>query len=123
MNKEREMTCIICPNSCSLKIVFDDKEELEVQGALCERGIEYGKNEIVNPVRNLTTTVKVVNGVLPLVSVRSDRPIPKNKMAEAVKLLQSIQLEAPIAFHQIILKDMLGKGINIISTREIKRDL
>lgn len=90
---------------------------------MCERGIEYGKNEIVNPVRNLTTTVKVINGVSPLVSVRSDRPIPKNKMAEAVKLLQGMELEAPVAFHQIIFKDILGERINIIATREVKRDL
>lgn len=123
MNKEREMTCITCPNSCSLKVVFCDKEVLEVQGASCERGIEYGKNEIVNPGRNLTTTVKVTNGVLPLVSVRSDRPIPKNKMLEAVKSLQSIQLEAPVAFHQIIYKDILGEKVNIIATREVKRGL
>lgn len=121
MNKEQVINCIVCPNSCSLQVKYCNKEVIEVQGASCERGIEYATNEIVNPVRNIITTVKVNGGILPLVSVRSDKPIPKNKLIEAVKFLQGVEVDAPIAFHGIIFKDILGTRVNVIATREIEQ--
>lgn len=120
MNNERDMNCIVCPNSCCLKVIFNDKEVLEVSGALCQRGVEYAKSEIINPVRNLITTVRVKGGVLPLVSVRSDSLIPKSKLLQAVKALQDIEIEAPIAFHQVIFENILDTGANIIATKEVK---
>jgi CxxC motif-containing protein len=117
--KEREMTCIVCPNGCSLEVSYEDKEVIEVQGALCNRGVDYARNEMTNPMRNLTSSVKVLNGALPLVSVRSNKPIPREKLKESVKLLRDIEVEAPVALHQVILEDILGTGANIIATREI----
>ena len=119
MSKEREMTCIVCPNGCSLKVLYDGTNVIEVNGALCNRGEEYAQNEMTNPMRNLTTAVKVIDGTLPLVSVRSDSPIPKEKLKESIKLLRHISLKAPVAIYQVILKDILGTGANIIATKDI----
>ena len=59
------------------------------------------------------------NGVLPLVSVRSDRPIPKNRLAEAAAYLRGFELEAPVGFHDTVCKNILDLNADIISTREI----
>ncbi|MCX7710516.1 MAG: DUF1667 domain-containing protein [Clostridia bacterium] len=121
MSNLKEMTCIVCPNSCRLRVAYNDKKVTEVSDALCRKGIEYAENEIFNPVRSLTTTVKVKNGILPLVSVRSNKPIPKDKIMEAVKLVKALELEAPVRQHQAVLNNILGTGADIITTREIEK--
>ena len=51
----REMICIVCPVGCHLTV---DEETLEVTGNRCPRGAKYGKKELTNPTRMLTSTVK-----------------------------------------------------------------
>lgn len=119
MKINKEMTCIICPNGCRLEVIYNDS--IVVKNALCPKGEEYARSELLNPVRNLTSTVKVNNGLLPLVSVRSSMPVPKEKMFEIVRILKDVELEAPIEFHQTVYKDILGTGADIITTREVKR--
>ena len=68
-------TCIMCPNGCEIT------EDLN--GGMCEKGASYVKNEILNPKRTLTSSVRVENGVIPLVSVRTSEPITKDRLREA----------------------------------------
>ncbi len=119
MKSEREITCIVCPNGCKLEVICNDT--LIVKNALCPKGEEYARNEVMNPVRTVTSTVKVCDGVLPLVSVRSNKPVPKEKIPEIIQLLKEVELDAPVEFHQIIYGDILGAGADIIATREVKR--
>lgn len=121
MKIEKEMTCIVCPNGCRLEVTYEDT--ITVKNALCPRGVEYARNELMNPVRYLTSTVKVTEGVLPLVSVRSNKPLPKDKLAEVVQFLKNIKLKAPVQFHQIVCQDVLGTGADIITTREVFEEL
>ena len=121
MSKVKELTCIVCPNSCRLRVAYDEKKIIEVIDGLCERGSEYAENEILHPVRSLTTTIKVRGGNIPLASVRSDKPIPKEKIFEAVKILRELVVDAPVQYHQILVNDILETGANIISTREIEK--
>lgn len=118
MKIDKEMTCIICPNGCKLEVTYEDT--ITVKNALCPKGVEYAQNELINPRRNLTSTVKVVDGVLPLVSVRSNKPVAKDKMVDIVGLLKRIEIKAPVEFHQIIYKDILGTGADIIATRQVE---
>lgn len=120
--KSREIVCIICPNGCRMKVSFNEENIVTlVENALCERGKTYSKDEIQFPKRSLTSTIKVKDGKLPLVSVRSDRPIAKAKIQEAIAELRKIELEAPIKYHQVIIKDILGTGANIITTKSVEK--
>ena len=75
MNKK--LMCVLCPNSCSLKIEYDEKTRqiLSVKGNKCKRGIGFAEQEINDPMRTLTFSVLVEGGSLPLVSTRSKKPI------------------------------------------------
>lgn len=119
MKSEREIICIVCPNGCKLQVICDDT--IIVKNALCPKGEEYAKNELINPQRTVTSTVKVSGGVLPLVSVRSNRPVPKGKITEIVQLLKGVELKAPVKFYQIIVSNILDTGADIIATREVKK--
>ena len=114
---ERELICIMCPNGCHLKV--DDA--LNVTGAKCPRGVAYGKAEVSHPTRVLTTTVKIKGGdILKVCPVKSKEPIPKEKLFEAMEEVNKLCVSLPIKMNQVIVEDLLGTGIPLIATREIK---
>ena len=88
----RDLTCIICPRGCSMKIELgeDKKSILSVSGNLCPRGKKYAESECINPMRTLTTTVKCTDGSV--VAVRSEGAIPKDKLFEAMAKVNSLRI-------------------------------
>ena len=72
----RELTCIICPQGCSIKVETDENNNIKkVEGNTCKRGYDYAVSEVTNPVRTLTSTIKLEDGRM--VSVKTNKPIPK----------------------------------------------
>ncbi len=120
MSNIREIVCIICPNGCRMNVQLDaDNKVSLVENALCEKGKTYAIDEIQFPKRSLTSTIRVIGGELPLVSVRSDKPIPKERIQSALAELKKIELKAPVAYHQVVISDLFGIGANIITTKEV----
>jgi CxxC motif-containing protein len=119
MNDETNITCILCPIGCEIRI---NKRELSIiDGAKCKKGIEYSKNEILNPKRIITTSILVRNGNIPLVSVKTSKPIPKEKIFEILDIIKITSVNAPIEIGQIIIKNILNTGSDIIATKSIKK--
>lgn len=111
------MICICCPRGCHLEIDLDSKE---VTGNFCPRGKTYAINEITCPKRVLTTTMKVEGGDLNVVSVRTDKDIDKNLLFDAMKVINSKTIKAPINEGQVLIEHILNTDVNIIATKEIK---
>ena len=64
---KKELTCIICPQGCNIKVEIEGNNIINVEGNGCKRGYEYAISEVKNPVRTLTTTIKLQNGkVIPV---------------------------------------------------------
>lgn len=112
----KELTCIICPRGCRLSI--DDNNN--VTGNFCPRGKEYAINELTNPVRTITSSIRVINKEDTLVSVKTSGPIPKGKIFDVMKEIDKIGVEAPTHIGDIAKKDILGLGVDIIITKNIK---
>ena len=119
MNEETNITCILCPIGCEIRI--NKKELFIIDGAKCEKGIEYSKNEVRNPKRILTTSILVKNGILPLLSVKTSKPIPKEKIFKILKIIKRTSVNAPVEMGEIIIKNVLGTGSDIIATKTIKK--
>ncbi len=114
----KELICISCPMGCHLKV---DVENKTVEGNTCKRGEVYGINEITNPVRVITSTVKVINGELPVIPVKTKEPVPKDMNFKVMEALKGVQVEAPIKVGDIIVKNILETGIDIVATRNIRK--
>ncbi len=113
----KEMICVSCPVGCSIKIELSENNDvLSVTGNHCKRGENYAITECTAPTRMLTTTVKVKNGVYPLVPVRSEKPVPKHMLFDIIKLLNSIEMTAPVKIGDIIINNVLGTDVDIIAT-------
>ena len=112
-----ELVCIGCPKGCRLHV--DETKDYAVTGNGCPRGAEYGKNEVCNPTRVLTSTVRLNGGLYPRCPVRTDKPVPKGMLLEIMKKLNSVELSSPVRIGQIALENVDGLGANLIVTKNL----
>lgn len=99
--------------------MVDEENDYKVTGNSCPIGAEYGANELRNPTRVLTTTVTVHGGMHDVLPVRTDKPISKALLFEAMKVLQEVKVQAPVAMGEVIVKNILDTGADVIATRNI----
>jgi len=118
---EKKITCIVCPIGCKILVRTNGKQFEILNGNKCKRGIEYARNEALDPRRILTTSILVKGGEWPLVSVKTTEPIPKDKIFTVLKKVHQITVDAPVKSGQIILKNIDNTGINIVATKTVKR--
>lgn len=113
---ERKLTCIICPRGCALTVT-QDGSGLRVTGNTCPKGEQYAIHECTNPVRTVTSTVRVNNRRDTMVSVKTAAPVPKEKMMEVMAILRKTTVCAPLAIGDIIITDVFGT--DIVATKAI----
>ena len=116
----KEFICICCPMGCHLSVDDTDKDNIIVTGNTCARGAKYGKDEVTNPVRMVTSSVKVVGGTDKVLSVKTSEAIPKPLIFDSLQLLKGVEVKAPIKIGDVIIKNILGTGADFIATREIE---
>lgn len=116
----KNYTCIMCPSGCDITVEFEKVKILSVEGATCKRGNEYVKQEITNPHRNISSSILIEGGVLPLASVRLTSPIPKNKIFDVMEVIKKIRLIAPVCQGQVVIENVLGQGSNVIVTKNVE---
>ena len=117
--EKKEMICICCPLGCALTVT-EENGELKVIGNTCNRGEEYGKKEATNPTRIVTTSVRVKNGVLPVVSVKTEQDIPKGKIMKCIEILREIEVDAPVHIGDVVAENVAGTGIKVTATKNIE---
>jgi CxxC motif-containing protein len=118
---ENKITCIICPIGCKIFVKTDGKQIAITEGNICKKGIDYAKSEALDPRRMLTTSVLVKDGEWPLVSIKSTRPIPRDKLFPILRQIKKITINAPVRSGQIIIKNVLNSGVDIVATKTIKK--
>lgn len=119
MSRKEALICVSCPMGCHLDIEIPEEGEWVITGNQCKRGIVYAKAELTNPVRVLTTTVRVNNGFLNRVPVRTSDAIPKPKLFEAMTAINQIVLEAPVKVGDVVIENLLGTGIHVLASRSM----
>ena len=116
---KKEIICIGCPLGCPLTFDYTQKAVQNITGNRCKLGFEYAEKESFNPERTLTTTVRIKNGHLPLVSVRTSKPIPKKLIFDTMTLLAKVEIEAPIKIGEKIIQNLFDTNASIIATKNI----
>ena len=111
----RNLTCINCPMGCALAI----EKVIGVSGNTCPRGDAYGRKEVTNPTRIVTSTVRVTGGDADMVSVKTGQDIPKGKIFECVKALKDVEVHAPVHIGDVIAANIAGTGVDIVATKEV----
>lgn len=120
--EKREMVCINCPLGCMLTVEKAEDGSVSVTGNTCIRGEQYGRTELTDPRRTLTSSVRIrgiANQVLP---VKTASQIPKGKIMECMKALKEAEALPPVKIGDVILKNVAGTGIDIIATKSYQTD-
>lgn len=130
----RKLTCIECPVGCLLSADVENCRVVEVSGNKCPKGETYAASEIENPVRILTSAVlsrgidlpttfkgRVLseNLSLKMVPVRTDKPIPRFKIWEAMAEIKKLRVNRPLQAGDAVVNNFLGLGVNLIATRDV----
>ncbi len=113
----KELICIVCPKGCHLTV--DEEHDYAVTGNGCPRGAEYGRRELTAPTRVVTSTVRCTGGAHPRCPVKTDRPIPKALIFDAMSALDTVELHAPVHIGDLVLENVCGSGANIVVTRNL----
>lgn len=114
-----KMTCIVCPMGCQMDVEVGS--EIKVSGNTCKRGHDYAIKECTNPTRTITSTVAVDNGELPVVPVKTAGEVPKTMIMDCMKIIRQLRVEAPVKTGDVLLDGILGTGVKIVATRDIKK--
>ncbi len=122
VKNKHSFVCINCPLSCSLELTEENGEVLEVTGNDCKVGARYAEEEFRDPRRVVTTTVPVREGILPLLPVRTEKTIPKRLVADAVRMLAGVVVEAPVHGGQVVYRDIMDTGVDVIASRDLARN-
>lgn len=111
--RKGNMICTVCPKGCVMQV---EQSPFSVTGNQCGKGEVFAKQEIESPKRVLTTVVKTDCADMPLLSVRTDRPVDKDDLFVIIKAVKRIWVKGPIAPGQVIAENIAGTGANLIAT-------
>ncbi|NLN19387.1 MAG: DUF1667 domain-containing protein [Firmicutes bacterium] len=112
--------CIGCPLGCSLEVEHSGQQIHDIRGYQCKRGKDFAISEHTDPRRTLTTTVRVIGGTERRLPVKTEKPIPRDKVLRLRDELRRVTVKAPIRTGDVILPDVLGLGSAVVATRDIK---
>ena len=113
----KELICITCPRGCHLSV--DDN--LNVTGNMCPRGAMYAKAELTHPTRMVTSSVNVISEIESRLPVKTKEPIPKELIFKVMEEIMKVSVKAPIKIGDVVIKDVLGTGVDIVATKNILR--
>lgn len=115
MSEQKYITCIICPRGCRLTVTLEDSAVL-VTGHACPRGEVYGRQEAIEPLRSLTTTVKTSSNRRPRLPVHSDKDLPLRQLLDAMAALDSVLIDRKVECGEVVYKNILDLGVNILAS-------
>lgn len=119
-NSERkEFVCIRCPLGCNISVELEGGDIKSITGNTCPRGADYVTGELTDPRRIVTSLVRVKDGELPVVSVKTAADIPKDKIGDCVRALKEIELTAPVRMGDVVVENVCGTGVNIVATANV----
>mgnify|MGYP003444004865 FL=1 len=109
-----DLVCIVCPRGCRINV-----ENGVVTGNGCKRGEAFAISETTCPMRSVCSTVATAFKDYPVLPVRTDGEIPKDKIGELMRQINAVVVEEKLKRGDIVLKGVCGTDVNLIATASI----
>ena len=113
----KELVCIVCPIGCHMEVALDN--DYKATGNQCPRGQKYAVDELTAPKRVVTSTIKIAGGIYNRIPVKTKEPIPKELVFKCMQEINKLEVSSPIKMGDIVLKDVLSTGVDIVATRDM----
>src|SRR4030042_1650018 len=105
--EKKHFVCVVCPVGCEIDVVHDGSKIISMEGNKCEKSEEFVTQELIEPMRILTTTVRIQGARWPVIPVRSDKSVPKRLFPRIMRQLAHVKLEAPVNMLDVVVRDVL----------------
>lgn len=115
-----EIQCKVCNVNCNLNI-YKENNDYIVKGNRCPRGLEFGIKEVMEPSRVLTGRVLLKNGSMSRLPVKTSDIIPSDLVNKVMEIIKSTEVSAPVNKGDVIIKNILNTGIDVIAQRKVAR--
>lgn len=119
--EKTHFVCVICPIGCEIDVIHEGDRIISMEGNKCKKSEEFVSQELIEPMRILTTTVRIQGARLPVIPVRTDKPVPKRLFPRIMSKLRRIELQAPVNMRDVVVVNVAGTGANAIATRTMSR--
>ena len=113
-----KLICIGCPNGCELD-VRNENGEIIVSGNKCPKGEAFAKQELTHPTRSITSSVRTTFKDNPVLPVRTNGEIPKEKIFDVIGKINEIVLDKHVKVGDTIIKNVLDLGVDIVATSNL----
>ena len=120
--EKKHFVCVVCPIGCEIDVVYEGSKIISMEGNKCEKSAEFVTQELIEPMRILTTTVRIQGSRWAVLPVRSDKAIAKRLFPRIMKQLRRVKLQAPVSMLDVVVRDIMHTGVNIIATRTMPRE-
>jgi CxxC motif-containing protein len=122
VQEKRHFVCVICPIGCEIDVVHDGGKIISMEGNKCKKSAEFVRQELIEPMRILTTSIRIQGAKWPVIPVRTDKSVPKRLFPRIMRKLRSVELQAPVSMLDVVVKNIAGTGANIIATRTLPHE-
>lgn len=112
----KNLTCVECPMGCQIEVGVENGAAAYVKGNSCQRGKLYAENEVVRPLRVLTTSVRCLSGKM--LPVKTDKPIPRDMMFDFMKVINACHPKTPVKREDVIIANIY-EDVNLIATKTV----
>lgn len=116
----KEFVCRGCHSKCVISMENIDENWI-ISGNDCIRGIEYANNEMNTDKDIFTTVIRIKGAKKDVVSVKSNKPIEKKLWIDCAKALSMLHVGAPIKIGDVVCRNLLNTGVDIICTKNLDR--
>ena len=120
--EKKRFVCVVCPIGCEIDVVHEGGKIISMEGNKCEKSVEFVTQELIEPMRILTTTVRIQGSRWPVIPVRTDKSVPKRLFPRIMKQLRRVKLQAPVNMLDVVARDIMHTGADIIATRSMPRE-
>ena len=118
--EKRTLTCINCPLGCQIEVTLDSGAVQSITGNTCPNGEKYARKELTAPERILTTTLPILGGDRPTVSVKTAAPVPKGMIFACMEALRGVSVSAPVKMGQTLVENLANTGVSLVATRAVE---
>lgn len=115
----KNLICITCPKGCRLEVDDQDRENIKVSGNQCKRGIRYAIDELTNPTRVITSTVRCDHSKLRRVPVTTKGAIPKPLIFQVMAEINQVIVKPPIRMGDVIINNVCDTKVDVVATRNV----
>lgn len=115
---KKQFTCINCPMGCQVVVTMDGEEITNIEGNNCKRGENYVRDEVKDPKRMVTSTVRIKGNKDYSVPVKTETAIPKGLIFDCMREINNTEISSPVHIGDVVIEDVLGTGVNVLATDE-----